>query len=157
MSSASVLEELNKLPLRDHIEPCSLGGLEQLAPLGRFEDHAKEDVLFNIGQPADALRFIVAGRVALYVSDPRGQTHIVGTASKGDMLGWSALRSPTATWTVSARATRDTRCLVFPADDVRALCERDKPFGYCLVRYVFEGVARRLTDARLQLLDVYGG
>ena len=46
--------------------------------------------------------------------------------------------------------------LVFPGRDVRALCDQDPQFGYCFMRYGFETVARRLTDARLQLLDVYG-
>lgn len=155
-SAASILDELRDLPLCDEMESCSPGGLQALAPLGRIDKHATDEVLFHSGERNDGLRFVIHGRVALYLSDPSGDDHTVGTASKGDLLGWSALRGPEATWTVSARATRGTRCLVFPGQAVRALCDQDRAFGYCLMRYAFECVAGRLKDARLQLLDVYG-
>lgn len=151
--SSPVLEALRELPLCDQV-PSS--ALEALAPLGRIESHAKDELLFRIGGPAENLRFVSHGRVALFLPDPGDRDHTIGTASKGDLLGWSALRGPQVTWTVSARATRETRCLVFPGRDVRALCDQDPQFGYCFMRYGFETVARRLTDARLQLLDVYG-
>jgi len=99
---------------------------------------------------------VIHGRVALFLPDPGERGHTIGTASKGDLLGWSALRGASNSWTVSARATRETRCLAFSGREVRALCDRDPGFGYHLMRYGFEVVARRLTDARLQLLDVYG-
>lgn len=148
-----VLEALRELPLRDAVP---MDALEALAPLGTIETHAKDDVLFHIGGPAEQLRFVIRGRVALFLPDPGDRDHTIGTASKGDLLGWSALRGAGNTWTVSARATRETRCLVFPGRELRALCDRDPGFGYHLMRYGFETVARRLTDARLQLLDVYG-
>ena len=151
--SVSVLEGLRDLPLRDEI-PAE--ALESLAPLGRIESHAKDAMLFHLGGPARNLRFVIHGRVALFLPDTGDRGHTIGTASKGDLLGWSALRGPSTTWTVSARATRETRCLVFPGQDVRALCDDDPRFGYHFMRYGFETVARRLTDARLQLLDVYG-
>ena len=65
-------------------------------------------------------------------------------------------RAASATWTVNARTTKPTRFVTFPGAELRALCDRDRDLGYCLMRYVFENVAQRLVDARVQLLDLYG-
>lgn len=127
-----------------------------MAPLGHIEDHPADGLLFELGEPAADLRFVLSGRVALFLQVPGGEPHVVGTVSRGDLLGWSALRDVGATWTLSARATKPTRCLVFGGRAIRDLCNREREFGYCLMKYAFDSVARRLADARLQLLDVYG-
>lgn len=157
MSEAqTVLEELRRLPLCQELEACDPEGLEAMAALGRLEQVSSDATIFSIGGEASELRFVLSGRVALTFEDPSTEPRTVGTASAGDMLGWSALRDADATFTVTARATKPTRCLVFPGHAIRDLCREERQFGYCLMRHAFEVVAHRLADARLQLLDVYG-
>ncbi|MEX1364237.1 MAG: cyclic nucleotide-binding domain-containing protein [Nannocystaceae bacterium] len=151
----AVLEELRQLPLCDALQGCDPDGLAAMAELGRIERFGADELLFRGGEPATDLRLLVSGRVALSFQDPGVGVRTIGSVSPGDLLGWSALREG-GTWTVGARTTKPTRCLTFPGDELRALCERDREFGYCLMRYAFEVVAQRLGDCRVQLLDLYG-
>jgi CRP-like cAMP-binding protein len=152
----TVLHELRKLPLCEALQRCDPHGLTEMAALGRTEEVPAGTRLFALGEPADDVRFVLSGRIALVFDDPSGEHRTVGTASEGDLLGWSALRSADATWTLTAHATKPSRCLVFPGAALRELCDRERTFGYCLMRYAFEVVAERLTDVRLQALDLYG-
>lgn len=152
----AVLEELQQLPICDAMEACDPRGLGEMAKLGSITHVGSGHTLFTRGATADTVRFVLAGRVALTFDDDAGKTMTVGTASAGDLLGWSALRPGDAQWTVTARTTKPTRILCFDGKALRALCDRERDFGYCLMQYVFEAVAHRLADVRLQLLDVYG-
>lgn len=151
----AVLAELRQLPLCESLQGCDPEAMSALAELGRIERFGEDEVLFGTGEPADELRFVVSGRVALSFRDPGAGVRTVGSVSPGDLLGWSALL-PGATWTVGARTTKPTRCVTFPGEELRALCDRDRELGYCLMRYVFGVVAQRLADCRVQLLDLYG-
>lgn len=153
--SALVLDELRRLPLCKSIGSCDPAGLAAMAELGRIESVPADVVVLTAGAPADALRFVISGRVALSFEHAGTGAHSHGSVSPGDLLGWSALREG-ATWTVHARTTKPTRFVTLPAAELRALCDRDRDLGYCLMRYVFEVVAQRLADTRVQLLDLYG-
>ncbi|MCA9704399.1 MAG: cyclic nucleotide-binding domain-containing protein [Myxococcales bacterium] len=151
----AVLEELEQLPLCDSMQGCDPQGLRAMAELGHIERFAADAVIFEAGDPATELRLVVSGRVALSFQHPGTPVRTLGSVSRGDLLGWSALREG-GHWTLGARTTKPTRCLTFPGEELRALCEHDHAFGYCLMRYAFEVVAQRLADARVQLLDLYG-
>ncbi|MCA9652712.1 MAG: cyclic nucleotide-binding domain-containing protein [Myxococcales bacterium] len=156
MSDAqAVLEELLQLPLCDSLGGCDPEAMAALAELGRIERFGPDEVLFEAGAPATELRFVVSGRVALSFRDPAVGVRTIGSVSPGDLLGWSALREG-ATWSVGAHTTKPTRCITFSGDELRALCDRDRELGFCLMRFVFEVVAQRLADCRVQLLDLYG-
>lgn len=156
MAETTVLEELRRLPICDAIEQHSPHSLVAMARLGTVEDAPSGATVFRVGGRADRVRFVLSGRVALQFDDGSDHEMTVGTASAGDLLGWSALRSGEPTWTLTAHTTKATRFLAFPGDALRELCEQDRDFGYYVMRYVFESVAERLCDARLQLVDVYG-
>ena len=150
-----ILEELQQLPICEAMSSCDPEGLAAMAKLGTIVRRPAGHTLFTRGGPADVFRFVLSGRVALMFDDGHGGDMTVGTASAGDLVGWSALRRD-GTWTVTARTTKASRLLCFPGDAVRELCDRERSFGYCLMGYVFEAVAHRLADARLQMIDVYG-
>lgn len=154
-AARAVLEELRQLPLCGPIHACNPSGLAAMAALGRIERFDADAVVLTAGDPATELRFVVSGRVALYFEHAGTGLRTLGSVSPGDLLGWSALREG-ATWTVDARTTKPTRFVTLPGDELRELCDRDRELGYCLMRYVFEVVAQRLADSRVQLLDLYG-
>jgi CRP-like cAMP-binding protein len=152
---ASVLAELAELPVgavlgRDH--------LERLAQIGAVEELPVGTSLFRQGAPADKLRLVVSGRISLAFEIPGGEPMVLGALSRGDMLGWSALRgwAEPSRWTASASASKASRVLSFPGPELRELCEQDHELGFYMMRHAFEIVARRLADCRVRLLDVYG-
>jgi CRP/FNR family transcriptional regulator, cyclic AMP receptor protein len=146
------LDELERLPME-----AAMGAdhLVRLASIGDVEQIPAGATVFQEGGPADALRIVVSGRVALLIDIPGAQPSLVGTVGRGDLLGWSALRG-NARWATTARATKPSRCLRFPADPLRALCDSDHELGYHMMRHAFLDLAQRHTDLRMQLLDVYG-
>lgn len=150
-----MLDELRRMPAARALTACDPAGVEAMGRMGHAEEIADGARLFSAGAPADALRFVVSGRIALTLDLPGSEPHTVGTVGRGELLGWSALRVR-GTWTLDARATKPSRCLVFPGAQLRALCDANPRFGLCLMRYAFGVVAMRLADTRLQIIDVYG-
>lgn len=150
-----VLAELLCLPIGKELGRAHL---ERLAALGVVERHEQDSVLFHEHEPADVLRIIIDGRIALELAVPGRAPMIVAALSSGDLLGWSALlRRSSAEWTATARAAKTTHCLAFPGAAVRSLCELDHELGYHVMQHAFEVVAQRLADARVNMLDLYGG
>jgi CRP/FNR family cyclic AMP-dependent transcriptional regulator len=155
--SAIVLAELLSLPVGEELRREHL---ERLAAIGARETYGQDVELFHEGQPTDALRIVVEGRIALELAVPGRAPKILASLSRGDLLGWSALsgrRSGKATWTATARAVKPSVCLAFPGAALRRLCEQDHELGYHVMVHAFEVVAQRLTDTRVGLLDLYGG
>ncbi len=153
LNPTPVLEELLRLPIGVALGPTHADRLAQIGALELFEAGRE---IFAMGEPAEALRIVLEGRVGLELPMPGRAAMLVAALSRGDMLGWSALRRSSSRWTATARATKTARCLAFPAAEVRELCELDHELGYTLMRHAFEVVALRLSDCRGRLLDLYG-
>ncbi|MFV8750266.1 cyclic nucleotide-binding domain-containing protein [Nannocystaceae bacterium ST9] len=151
-----VLAELLRLPIG---EALGRGHLERLAGIGTLERHEQGSELFHEGELADTLRIVVDGRISLELSVPGRPPMILAALSRGDLLGWSALlgRGSSVAWTTTARAAKLSHCLAFPAAALRELCELDHELGYFVMQHAFEVVAQRLADARVHMLDLYGG
>lgn len=154
--AGAILEELLALAIG---EALGREQLERVAEIATTETYAAGSYVFCQGAEARALRVVLSGRISLALEVSGGDSVVVGALSRGDMLGWSALvgwHAP-ARWTASARASKTSRLLALPGDELRELCERDHELGFYLMRHAFEVVAHRLADCRLRLLDVYGG
>lgn len=154
---SEVLAELLRLPIGEVI---GRGHLERLAAIGGVERFEQGAAIFGEGEPADVLRIVVDGRIALELGAPGRPPISVAALSRGDLLGWSALlgrAGSSVPWSTTARATKPSHCLAFDGSALRELCEFDHELGYYVMRHAFEVVAQRLTDARVQLLDLYGG
>jgi len=111
--------------------------------------------LFHEGDPSDRFYLIRHGRVALEFWSPGRGPITVGTLGPGELIGWSWLVPPYQK-TSDARAIEPTRATSFDGACIRAKCEEDPRFGYELLKRFAQIIERRLEDARLQLLDVYG-
>jgi CRP-like cAMP-binding protein len=153
--SEVVLAELAQLPIgqvlgRDH--------LERVARIATLETYPAGSCVFRQGTPARTLRLVLSGRISLTLDVPGAVPMMVGALSRGDLLGWSALRGEDepAKWTATASASKASRLLCVPRAKLRKLCELDHELDLYLMRHAFDIVTRRLADCRLQLLDVYG-
>lgn len=134
-----VLTELGKLPLEAAMGEAHL---ERLAAIGTLEQYATGEEVFPEGEPADALRIVLDGRIALSVLVPGGGPCILGTLSRGDLLGWCSLKDD-AVWQTTASASKPTRCLAFRSVEVRNLCDVDHELGYTLMQHAYLDLARR--------------
>ena len=113
-------------------------------------------IIFQEGQPANALYLLIEGDVDLYFVPDGGNHHalrepiLVGEINPGEPFGLSALIEPYAL-NATARVARDSRVLKIEASALRALCEVDSRLGYALMRQVARSALERLAFTRIQL------
>ena len=109
-------------------------------------------MLFEEGESADALYLLLGGSVKLYFN-ALVQAHkelLIGEVSPGEPFGISAMISPHVL-THTARAGKPCHVLKIDAAALRALCEKDTPMGYILMRHITAAAMERLHFTRVQL------
>ncbi len=116
----------------------------------------KGDVIVEVGNPAEALYFLIEGRAELHYviedpNDPLIQTdYYITDINPGEIFGISAmLDEPTYTGTV--HATSNCRVLKIPAPPLRALGEQDSKLACGLMQAIARAAMERLHYTRLQL------
>ena len=128
--------------------------LMALAARRQFSANA---TIFREGELGDAVYLIESGRVGLEICTPGIGCRRVLTVSSGELLGWSPLLGAHEPLTATARSMTDVAACEFKTEPLSALCERDPVLGFKLMCQVSRALARRLTAARLQLLDIHQG
>ena len=109
------------------------------------------DMLFREGDPANQFYLIKTGKIALEAHEPANATTLVQTLGAGDVLGWSWLFPPFA-WHFQARAVEPTEVIQLNGARLLVTAERDRDFGYELMKRVAQVVIHRLQATRKQLL-----
>ena len=111
-----------------------------------------DQIVFQEGEPANQFYLIESGRVAVEAHQPSDGTVLVQILGPGDMLGWSWLFPPFA-WHFRARALEPTNAIVLNGAHLLIAAERNRDFGYELMKRVAQVVIHRLQATRKHLLD----
>lgn len=113
-------------------------------------------VIFNEGDPAEALYVLLEGSIELfyraeevYPLEMRGEFS-VGKILPGEVFGISALIEPYIL-NASARSPLAARLVRIPAFDLRKLIEGDPLLGYVTMQQVTQVLIQRLAYTRVQL------
>ncbi len=109
------------------------------------------ELLFREGEPANQFYLIESGKVALEAHEPADGTMLVQTLGAGDVLGWSWLFPP-FTWHFQARVIEPTCAITLNGAHLLASAERNREFGYEIMKRVAQVVIQRLQATRKQLL-----
>lgn len=149
------MEALNEI-LRQHPFLHGLSEEDMKTLIGcasnvRFPEGSR---LINEGELANHFFLIRSGRVALETDMPGKGAVRIQTVGPGEVLGWSWLISPYR-WHFSGVAVTDTRAIALDGECLRAKCEKDKAFGYEMLKRLAIVMERRLEATRLQLMDMY--
>jgi CRP/FNR family transcriptional regulator, cyclic AMP receptor protein len=119
---------------------------------GATEANLKPDqILLREGEPASQFYLVERGRIALEAHEPADGTVLVQNMEAGDVLGWSWLFPPFV-WHFTARAVEPTRIVVLDGAHLLVAAERDRNFGYELMKRVAQMVIHRLQSTRRKLL-----
>ncbi len=129
--------------------------LEQVAALGRVVDYPVDATIFREGDPAVTSYVVVSGTVSLEICAPGIGCRRISTVRDGEFLGWSPVLD-NFHLTVTARAVAPTQLIELPKEGLLALCDQSPRFGYVFMRGVAQTLARRLSAARMQLLNLFG-
>ena len=111
-----------------------------------------DQVLFREGEPASQFYLIEGGRIAIESRQLSSGSERVQTLGPGDVLGWSWLFPP-FTWHFQARALEPARAIVLDGARLLVTAEKNREFGYELMKRVAHVVIRRLQATRKQLLE----
>jgi CRP/FNR family transcriptional activator FtrB len=132
-------------------------GLAKLAELATVLEVPADTELLREGEPADYVYILLEGRVSLCLPIP-GKVcadTAVSTLSKGQLLGWSALL-PCSRWQASVYTLKTCRFVRVSAAELRSLCEHDYELGYHIMKNALTAVGQRLSECRMQQLDIFG-
>lgn len=129
--------------------------IEMVASLAEPIEFENGKVIFREGDAADCVYLIGSGSVSLEVCAPAIGCRRILTIGAGNLLGWSPVLGQSRL-TSTARTLAPTQAYRIKASQILALCEHNPRFGYVFMRRVAIGLAKRLSAARLQLLNVFG-
>lgn len=107
------------------------------------------------GEVTDACFFIDDGDVALDLYVGGAESRTVQTVHGGEIVGWSWLISPYR-GAFDATALTPVIALRVDAALLREAMERDRGFGYEMMKRFCDVIVDRLGALRLRLFDMYG-
>ena len=152
MSQQEIVEKLREVSFLHDVEEQHLTEVAKIST-ERFCENA--EVVFREGEPAEYVYFCVSGTISLEICAAGTGCQRVLTLGPGELIGWSALLDHSRL-TSTARATRSTALIKTHARQLGALCDHNPEFGLEIMRRTSLALAKRLSAARLQLLDVFG-
>ncbi len=98
--------------------------LDQLAALAQLREFKKHTLLFNQGDPGDALYGIASGKVLIYITAEDGKEFSMTVLETSDVLGEVALLDGRPR-TASARTMEECRLLVIQRKDFLGLMDNN--------------------------------
>lgn len=129
--------------------------LEAVAAMGNLVGYDENATIFREGDQAVKSYLVISGTVSLEICAPGIGCRRISTVRDGEFLGWSPVLD-NFHLTVTARAVTPTHLVELPKEALLELCERSPRFGYIFMRGVALTLARRLSAARMQLLNLFG-
>ncbi len=146
-------ELLRRYPFFGLLANDHLNAFAMLAEEVTFET---DETVFESGQQADALYFLIEGCVDLHyivadeINTELRKDFFISEINPGEPFGISALIEPYR-YTGTVRATCASRVLRFDAKGLRALCAVDLKIDAALMHQIAAAAMSRLQDTRVQL------
>jgi len=126
---------------------------ESLLGISDIKSFSVKELLFDEFEELDNLFVLLEGTVVLGVNVPKKGKINIGSIHPGSIFAWSALFPPYLS-TASATAHSPVKVLAIPAGKLLSIFENDHAFGYVFMKMISSTVSQRLSDTRLQLVNV---
>jgi signal-transduction protein with cAMP-binding, CBS, and nucleotidyltransferase domain len=128
--------------------------LEFIAGCGQNMHFAPNEYLGKENEPVNYLYVIKKGQISLEVNHPIKGPMMIRTLHEGEMAGFNWIIPPYR-FQFNLKALVHTAVVALDGNCIRNKCEEDHHLGYLLMKRSATVMNKRLTDTRLQLLDVY--
>ena len=149
--------------------------LEVISKKGEILEFNAEDVIFHYEAPSTHFYGLLEGEVDLILvfKDKVLKTDIeyeeaiqatmvdeekeiiVDSVAPGQVFGWSSLVGP-GKRTVRAECVEASRVIAIPADELKAMFDKDHTLGYIVMRRLSGIIARRLRNRTDKLIETWG-
>ena len=128
--------------------------LELIAGCGKNIVFNAGEVIAHEGDPADHFYIVRGGMAAIQVHLPEKGAVTLQTVGDNDIIGWSWLFPPYR-WNFDVKAIEKTKMIALDGKCLRNKCEENHDLGYEMMKRFSQILTRRLSAARMQILDVY--
>jgi CRP/FNR family transcriptional regulator, cyclic AMP receptor protein len=129
--------------------------LRTLAARGTPRSYRKGTLIIEEGTHGDTLYLLLAGRVRVFSSDPRGREVVYGVYGPGDYFGEMSLDGGARSASVIADSL--CTCAVLTRQTLREHIKAEPEFAFELIARVIQRARLATQSARsMALLDVYG-
>jgi CRP/FNR family transcriptional regulator, nitrogen oxide reductase regulator len=142
-------EVLRRSTIFRRLTPDDRHRLAAVASVRTFE---KGGTIFNEGDASDLMYTVVAGRVKVFKSTPRGTDIILEIFGPGDPVGAVAVYE-SRPYPASAVALEPTTCLLVPRREFFSLLEAYPT----MVRGLLVGLTHRIVELTNRIMELSGG
>ena len=127
--------------------------LQKLASLCTLKTYEAGAIIATEGKKANDLYLIAEGTVSIIVGLGKNYERQIQTASKFELVGWSAVVPPYS-YKGSVRVEKKVTALVFNGQALRDLSDNDPVLGCVVYQWIISALSQRLHNSFLQLTNV---
>lgn len=131
------------------LKSLTLSQVDELRAIGKVRSYRKNEAVYELGQPADALHLVLRGRLWLRDRNWDGRDITVGFAAEGEACGLEALAEMPRR-VLSATAAENGELLSIDTESLRDLLIRDAALTRHLLRHSAEVMTH--MEERIKML-----
>ena len=135
------------------IEDFSDDQIEVLKPIIEDIRFDTDQIIFNQGDPADYLYFVLDGRVSIRFKPEDGPVLMVSEVDRGEVFGWSSALG-SHRYTSSAICSECGLFIRLEGEDLKNLCQEHPETGILILNRLAGVIARRLRGTHEQVLTL---
>jgi CRP-like cAMP-binding protein len=135
------------------IEGFTRDQVEILAPLIDDITYHKDQVIFNQGDCADYLFFVLSGKVLIQFNPEDGPVLTVSEVDQGGVFGWSAALG-SAFYTSSAVCSEEGQFIRMEGEKLKELCQDYPETGILILNRLAGVIAQRLRGTHEQVVEL---
>ncbi len=128
--------------------------INRLSEVAFYCDVPMNKYIFEEGARSSELYIILEGQILLENYVPTKGKKALYYANPLDIIGWSSMTPVVRQRANSAKAITNCHLLVFNANDLLALCDKDPELGYVVMKKLTNVIASRFLNLKLQLFDI---
>lgn len=135
------------------IEGFTENQINLLSPLIDDVNYEADQVIFNQGDRADFLYFVLEGKVSIRFNPEDGPVITVAQVEQGDVFGWSSAMGSDS-YTSSAVCTECGVFVRIEGEELKTLCQEHPETGILILNRLAGVIAQRLRGTHEQVVNL---
>ncbi len=136
------------------LKSLTLAELEELRSIGSVRSYRKNELLYELGQPAEEFHLVLRGRIRLRDRGREGQDIVVGFAAEGEAFGHEVL-AELSRRVLTASAAEASEVLSVSGESLLSLVGQKPTLHRHLVRHLASELVHQTEEIKmLAFLDV---
>jgi len=135
------------------IEGFTENQINLLSPLIDDVNYEADQVIFNQGDRADFLYFVLEGKVSIRFNPEDGPVLSVAQVEEGDVFGWSSAMGSDS-YTSSAICTECGVFVRIEGEELKTLCQEHPETGILILNRLAGVIAQRLRGTHEQVVGL---